>query len=149
MVLAVAGILMSCAPASSGGEEETASTVQPSSGSVLKAQAEPDRAIQLHVDLLVDPSQEEELVKNYHRVFQPTILQQPGFVEVELLKFREAVAGPEPANSKYRLIISFETEEQRKEWVARDEHQDAWPTIDKTLIGDKYTALLYDVSFAP
>ena len=89
------------------------------------------------------------MIKNYHEIFQPTISRQPGFVDVKLLKLREALAGPEPENYKYRLIISFETEEQRREWVARDEHQYAWPTVEKTLTGDKYTALLYDVSFAP
>lgn len=103
-----------------------------------------DMPIQLHVDLQVAPLREEEMVKNYRNVFQPAISRQPGFVHVELLRLRDAVAGTAPANSRFRLIISFETEGLRKQWVATDDHQQAWPTIEKTLTGAKYTALLYD-----
>lgn len=100
--------------------------------------------IQLHVDLEVDPAREKEMVANYAQQFRPTIRKQPGFADVKLLKLRSAVAGPKPGNATYRLIISFQTEEQRQKWVATDEHQRVWPTIEKTLKGAKYGALLYD-----
>ena len=45
----------------------------------------------------------------------------------------------------YRLLISFETEEARQRWVASDEHQLGWPTIEGTLMGSKYRARLYDM----
>jgi heme-degrading monooxygenase HmoA len=101
-------------------------------------------AIQLHVDLDVDPAKEKEMLSNFRSTFQPVIRKQPGFVDVKLLKLREALAGPAPKNAPYRLIISFETEEFRKKWVATDEHQRVWPTIEKTLRGQKYGAVLYD-----
>jgi heme-degrading monooxygenase HmoA len=102
-------------------------------------------AIQLHLDLEVDPAKEAEMLANFKKQFQPTISKQPGFVDVKLLKFRQAMAGTAPAKSQYRLLISFQTEEARKAWVARDEHQRVWPLIEKTLTGSKYNALLYDV----
>lgn len=100
--------------------------------------------IQLHVDLDVDPAREKEMLANYRDVFRPVIRKQPGFVDVKLLKMREALAGPPPKNAPYRLLISFATEELRKKWVATDEHQRVWPTIEKTLRGQKYGVVLYD-----
>ena len=100
--------------------------------------------IQLHVDLEVDPKREAEMLKNYKATFRPAIVKQPGFVDVKLLKLRKEVAGKAPANSLYRLLISFQTEEQRQKWVATDLHQKVWPTIEATLKGAKYIVLLYD-----
>jgi heme-degrading monooxygenase HmoA len=102
--------------------------------------------IQLHVDLDLDPAREKEMLDNYRKTFRPAIRKQPGFVEVTLLKLRETMAGPAPKNAPYRLIISFQTEEDRKKWVATDVHQRVWPTIEKTLRGQKYGAVLYDVA---
>jgi antibiotic biosynthesis monooxygenase (ABM) superfamily enzyme len=107
----------------------------------LKAAAQP---IQLHVDLDVSPSREKELVSNFRKTFLPTIRRQPGFVEVKLLKLRSAIAGEMPQNMNYRLIISFETEAQRKAWTETADHQRAWPAIEKTLRANRGT-LLYDV----
>jgi len=104
------------------------------------------RPIQLHVDLDVDPSKEKQMAGNYHKIFRPAIGKQPGFVDVKLLKLRSTLAGPAPASAAYRLIISFQTEEQRQAWVKTDEHQRAWPTIEENLRGSKYTAVLYDVA---
>jgi hypothetical protein len=55
------------------------------------------------------------------------------------------MAGKAPANCRYRLLISFHTEAQRKQWVATPTHQQVWPTIERTLKGSKYTAILYNV----
>ena len=107
--------------------------------------AAPGKPIQLHVDLEVDPSREEEMVSNFRNVFEPAIRKQPGFVEVKLLKWRKALAGAGPASMKYRLLISFETEEHRLKWVATDTHQKVWPEVGKTLVGAKTIVLLYDV----
>ena len=102
--------------------------------------------IQLHVDLEVDPAREKELLKNFAATFRPAITKQPGFVDVKLLKFRKAMAGDPPKSWNYRLLISFQTEEQRVKWVATDTHQKVWPTIEKCLKGAKYQPLLYDVA---
>ena len=100
--------------------------------------------IQLHVDLEVDPSRERELSANFRTVFRPAIRKQPGFADVKLLKQRNVLAGTAPAGKTYRLLISFETEEQRQAWVKTDDHQKAWPEIEKTLKGSKFSAVLYD-----
>ncbi|MBI1786635.1 MAG: hypothetical protein HYR60_03660 [Acidobacteria bacterium] len=101
--------------------------------------------IQLHVDLDVEPTKQKDLLRTFHEVFQPVIRKQPGFVDVRLLKLRQAVVGPGPANASYRLLISFQTEEQRKTWVGTDDHQKVWPQMEKNLKGQKFGAVLYDV----
>jgi heme-degrading monooxygenase HmoA len=101
-------------------------------------------AIQLHVDLEVDPAREKELVANFRNIFRPAIRKQPGFVDVKLLKLRSELAGKAPRNFTYRLLIGFRTEEQRQRWVNTDEHQKAWPTLERTLKGAKTIVLLYD-----
>lgn len=102
--------------------------------------------IQLHVDLEVDMAKEKELLANFRNTFKPTISKQPGFVEVKLMKFRKAMVGNGPGAWNYRLLISFQTEEQRTKWVAADDHQRAWPTIEKCLKGQKAAAWLYDIA---
>ena len=108
----------------------------------LPAAAEP---IQLHVDLDVDPGREAELLTNYRTKFQPAIKKQPGFVEVKLMKLESAVAGKAPANTSYRLLLSFQTEAQRQAWVATPVHQKVWPTIQQTLRGPNVNAVLFQV----
>jgi len=101
--------------------------------------------IQLHVDLNVDPAKEKELVRNFDSTFQPTIRKQAGFIDVKLLKLRSVPKGSGPANTNYRLLISFQTEEQRLKWVASVDHQRVWPTIEKNLRGEKLSAVLFDL----
>ena len=111
----------------------------------LPASAAGATAIQLHVDLEVDPAKEKELASNFEKVFRPAISKQPGFVEVKLLKLRSVPVGKASGSWNHRLLISFQTEEQRQKWVAHDDHQRAWPAIEKTLKGAKFGALLYDL----
>jgi heme-degrading monooxygenase HmoA len=101
-------------------------------------------ATQLHCDLQLDPAREKEMLENYRKVYRPTLIKQPGFVAVTLLKLRTEVQGKAPAGCRYRLNISFQTEEQRLKWVASDAHQKVWPSVENTLVGPKFTALLYD-----
>ena len=113
----------------------------PAARSATGAAAPP---IQLHCDLQLDPAREKEMLENYRKVFRPTISKQQGFVSVTLLKLTIERQGKAPAGCPYRLIISFQTEEQRLKWVASDAHQKVWPTVENTLVGPKFTALLYD-----
>jgi heme-degrading monooxygenase HmoA len=101
--------------------------------------------IQLHVDLDVTPGKEAEMTKNFKTVFRPVISKQPGFVDVKLMKMRSALKGTAPSNAPYRLVISFKTEEQRLTWVKTDDHQRVWPSIENTLRGAKFGAVLYDL----
>jgi heme-degrading monooxygenase HmoA len=103
-----------------------------------------DDAIQLHVDMSVDPAKEKELKKNFKETFKPAMSKQPGFLHVYMLKLREAKAGKAPEGSNYRLVIHFKTEEDRLNWVKTDIHQKVWPTIEGTFKVKSYTAILYD-----
>jgi heme-degrading monooxygenase HmoA len=115
-------------------------------GAALSAAETAGAPIQLHVDLEVDPAKEKELLANFRGVFRPAIRKQPGFVDVKLLKLRSALAGKAPENCAFRLLISFQTEALRMQWVKSDDHQKAWPTLEKTLKGVKTIVLLYDVT---
>ena len=103
-----------------------------------------DDAIQLHVDMSVDPAKEKDLKKNFKEIFKPAMSKQPGFLHVYMLKLREAKAGKAPEGSNYRLVINFKTEEDRLNWVKSNDHQKAWPTIEGTFKVKSYTAILYD-----
>ena len=94
-----------------------------------------EHPIELHVDLEVDPAKENDLVATFHKVFQPTISRQPGFVSVTLMRTGTAAT--------YRLVISFQTEEQRVDWVATDDHQRVWPQMEANLKGQKFKAILW------
>ncbi|MFB3778351.1 MAG: antibiotic biosynthesis monooxygenase [Bryobacteraceae bacterium] len=100
--------------------------------------------IQLHCDLELIPAREKQMLETYHKVFKPAISKQPGFVSVRLLKLTAEKQGKAPAGCPYRLVISFQTEEQRLTWVATPLHQKAWGAMEETLKGIKFTALLYD-----
>jgi len=108
------------------------------------AEAMATEPIQLHVELELAPGKDAELVKNFNTVFKPVISKQPGFVDVKLLKMRSVPVGDKP-KSAWRLLISFRTEEQRITWVATDDHQRVWPSIEKLLTGKKFSAVLYDI----
>lgn len=118
--------------------------IAPAAAIALQA-ADAVHPIQLQLDLELDPAKEKELLTNYKNTFRPAISKQPGFVDVKLMKLRAEMAGKVPANCTYRLMLSFQTEDQRKTWVATPLHQKVWPTIENTLKGAKYTAFLYDV----
>jgi heme-degrading monooxygenase HmoA len=100
--------------------------------------------IQLHLDLEVDPAKERNMLATFAKTFRPAISKQPGFVSVRLLKLRTELAGKAPANCPYRLVISFQTEEQRQTWIKTDLHQKVWPAMETSFKGSKYNALLYD-----
>jgi hypothetical protein len=102
--------------------------------------------IQLHVEMEVEPAREKELLTNYRQTFRPAIVKQPGFVDVKLMKLRSVASGTAKSSAPYRLLISFQTEEQRLKWVATDLHQQVWPTLSKTLKNPEgVIAILYDL----
>jgi heme-degrading monooxygenase HmoA len=100
--------------------------------------------IQLHVDLTVDPDREDEMLHAFHNTFVPAASQQPGFIDVRMLKLRTALAGAAPQGVNYRFVLTYATEEQRKHWVETKVHQQVWPLIESTLKSKNYTVLLYD-----
>ena len=101
--------------------------------------------IQLHVDLTVDPEREQEMLHVFHNSFAPAASQQPGFIDVRMLKLRSALAGSPPPGANYRFVLTYATEEERKHWVETKVHQELWPLIERTLKTKNYTVLLYDL----
>jgi len=108
--------------------------------------AAPGRAIQLHVDLAVDPAREKEMRHNFETIFRPEAARHPGYIDVKMLKLRTALQGSAPAGVNYRFSLTYRSEELRQKWVASPEHQRAWPTIENTLTSKNYTVLLFDVN---
>ena len=100
--------------------------------------------MELHCDLELIPAREKEMLQTYSKLFRPAISKQPGFVGVHLLKLNAEKQGKAPAGCPYRLVINFQTEEQRMTWVATDLHQKVWGAMENTLKGAKFSALLYD-----
>jgi hypothetical protein len=111
-----------------------------------KAAAGDGGKIQLHVDLAVDPARENEMLRNFRTIFRPAAAQQPGYINVEMLKLRSAVQGSAPPNVNYRFVLTYASEELRQKWVASDTHNKVWPTIEKTLSSTNYTVLLFDIA---
>ena len=108
--------------------------------------ADPGRAIQLHVDLAVDPAREKEMLHNFETIFRPEAAQHPGYIDVKMLKLRTALQGSAPAGVNYRFSLTYRSEQLRQKWAASPEHQRVWPTIENTLTSKNYTVLLFDVN---
>jgi len=54
--------------------------------------AEPAKhPIRLDVDLSVDPSREQEMLDNFHKIFKPAAVKFPGYIDVKMLKLRSAL----------------------------------------------------------
>lgn len=104
----------------------------------------PKGRIQLHVDLTVLPAKEKEMLQHFHTVFKPAAIKQKGYVNVDILKLRSALAGSAPASANYRFVLIYESEELRQKWIASDIHQKVWPPMEKMLAHTKYNVILYD-----
>jgi hypothetical protein len=102
------------------------------------------RPIQLHLDMSVDPKREKEMLRNYETIFRPAVTQQPGFIDIKILRLKTTIAGKAPAGINYRFNLTFQSEELRQKWIKTDVHQKVWPEIEKTLTTKDYTVLLFD-----
>jgi heme-degrading monooxygenase HmoA len=102
------------------------------------------RPIQLHLDMSVDPKREKEMLRNYETIFRPAVSQQPGFIDIKILRLKTTVAGKAPAGVNYRFNLTFQSEELRQKWIKTDTHQKVWPELEKTLTTKDYTVLLFD-----
>src|SRR5580658_5247884 len=107
--------------------------------------ADPPRHIELHLDLAVTPGREDEILGNFEKIFRPTAKKQAGYLDIKMLKLREAIRGGAPPGGKYRFVLDFESEELRQKWIASAAHAKAWPTIEDTLSDKNFNILLYDV----
>jgi len=101
------------------------------------------RPIQLHCDLMVDPKREQEMLDNFEKLFRPEARKHPGYIDLKMLKIRDAIVGSAPA--KYQFVLTMESEELRQKWIKMPEHQRLWPTTENTLTDKNFSILVYDV----
>ncbi|MBV9744527.1 MAG: hypothetical protein JO099_12250, partial [Acidobacteriia bacterium] len=100
--------------------------------------------IVLYCDLSVAPSREQEMLNNFHTIFKPAAEKFSGYMDVKLLKLRTVYTGAAPAGVNYRFQLTYESEEQRQQWIHSDIHQRVWPTVENTLNTKNYSTLLFD-----
>jgi antibiotic biosynthesis monooxygenase (ABM) superfamily enzyme len=103
------------------------------------------RPIQLHLDLAVNPAKEAELLRFFETTFRPAASQQPGYIDLKMLKLSATLRGPAPEGANFQFMLTFTSEELRQKWVASPTHQKLWPTIESMLTSKNYTRLLYEV----
>jgi heme-degrading monooxygenase HmoA len=110
-----------------------------------KAQTEQGRPIQLHADLAVDPGKEGEMLRFFAEKFRPAAAQQPGFIDMRMLKLMSALRGVPPPGANYQFVLTFSSEALRQKWIATDTHKQLWPILEGMLTDRNYSRLLYEV----
>jgi len=105
------------------------------------------KAILLQMDFVVPKENGEAFEKMYHSVYVPAMTVQKGYVGSKLLRlFPENInkeIQAEPTAYNYSIQISFATEEDRRKWVASDQHKIAWPAASG--LAKEYKWRGYDV----
>ena len=108
--------------------------------------AEP-QAMVLQMDFVVEEKNTEAFEKMYHSVYVPAMTVQDGYLSSKLLRlFPEPLAQEieaEATTYNYQIQISFDTEENRRKWVASEQHQIAWPAASS--LAKEYKWRGYDV----
>jgi mannose-6-phosphate isomerase-like protein (cupin superfamily)/heme-degrading monooxygenase HmoA len=112
----------------------------------LRPLAKP-KAMVLQMDFVVTKENAEAFEKMYHSIYVPAMTVQQGYLESKLLRiYPDDVAKKieaEPTTYNYQIQISFDTEENRRKWVASAQHQIAWPAA--TALAKEYKWRGYDV----
>ncbi len=96
----------------------------------LNAPAKP-KAMALQMDFVVPKENAEAFEKMYASVYVPAMTVQQGYLNSRLLRLfpenlEKEIQG-EATTYNYQLQISFDTEENRRKWVASEQHRIAWP----------------------
>lgn len=99
--------------------------------SIAKQQVKP-KEMALQMDFVVTKENAEAFEKMYYSVYVPAMKVQQGYLGSKLLRlFPEPLSKEiqaEPTTYNYQIQISFDTEENRRKWVASSQHQIAWPS---------------------
>ena len=89
------------------------------------------KAMALQMDFIVPKENAAAFEKIYYSVYVPAMTVQQGYLSSKLLRlFSEDLAKTiqaEPTLYNYQIQISFDTEENRRKWVASEQHKIAWP----------------------
>ena len=89
------------------------------------------------------------MLQVFSTTFKPAATRQPGFIDVQMLRLGSALMGKAPADANYRFVLTFESEDLRRKWVATDIHQQVWPALEKFFKHKNYTVLLYEYPKTP
>lgn len=89
-----------------------------------------DGPMELHIWLTAKPGEEGAIEKTFREVFYPAVSARAGF--------RSAMMMRKPGTAEYTVRLSFDSEEQRMEWVASDAHQEAWPALESHAVKASY-----------
>ena len=89
------------------------------------------KAIALQMDFIVPKENAAAFEKTYYSIYVPAMTVQQGYLSSKLLRlFSEDLSKTiqaEPTTYNYQIQISFDTEENRRKWVASEQHKIAWP----------------------
>jgi mannose-6-phosphate isomerase-like protein (cupin superfamily)/heme-degrading monooxygenase HmoA len=89
------------------------------------------KAMALQMDFIVPKENAEAFEKMYTSVYVPAMIVQQGYLGSKLLRIfpdnlEKEIQGDTTAYN-YQIQISFDTEENRRKWVASEQHKIAWP----------------------
>jgi mannose-6-phosphate isomerase-like protein (cupin superfamily)/heme-degrading monooxygenase HmoA len=105
------------------------------------------KAMALQMDFVVPKENADAFEKMYYSIYVPAMTVQPGYLGSKLLRlFPENISKEiqaEPTVYNYQIQISFDTEENRRKWVASSQHQIAWPAASSLATEFKWRG--YDV----
>lgn len=108
------------------------------------------KAMVLQMDFVVAKENAEAFEKMYHSIYVPAMTVQQGYLGSKCLRmYPEGISKQieaEPTTYNYQIQISFDTEENRRKWVASSQHQIAWPAA--TALAKEYKWRGYDVAGA-
>jgi mannose-6-phosphate isomerase-like protein (cupin superfamily)/heme-degrading monooxygenase HmoA len=89
------------------------------------------KAMALQMDFIVSKENAEAFEKMYYSIYVPAMKVQAGYLGSKLLRLfpenRSKEIEAEPTTYNYQIQISFDTEENRRKWVASKQHDIAWP----------------------
>jgi mannose-6-phosphate isomerase-like protein (cupin superfamily) len=89
------------------------------------------KAMVLQMDFVVPKENAEAFEKMYSSIYVPAMTVQPGYLGSKCLRIfpeniEKEIQGEQTAYN-YQVQISFDTEENRRKWVASEQHKIAWP----------------------
>ena len=90
----------------------------------------------LEINLVVKEGQNSELKRKFNESFGTAIIHQSGFYNAYLLEHFED-------KKDCTIILFFDTEEKRIEWVNSDDHDPAWESIVALL--DSFSVKSYKI----
>lgn len=100
-------------------------------GLAIAKPLETPKAMVLQMDFVVEKENAKAFEEMYYSIYVPAMVVQDGYLSSKLLRlFPDDLAKEiqaEPTQFNYQIQISFDTEENRRKWVASDQHQIAWP----------------------